>query len=215
LGKKPKDIDYVFVGNMAKLKQYLSKNNYKIFLINEDCFTIRAKNLTTNITEDFVLARKEYEYNGRTPECDVGTLYDDLIRRDFTINSMCINTDGDIIDYFGGQNDLKNKILRTPTDPYKSFNDDPLRLIRAIRFNITLNMTFSPELECQFYNKDHWQKLKTCVSIERIREEFRKCFAFNTISTLRLLAKIDNIDSTIIEYIFGDKLWLNPTTAKV
>jgi tRNA nucleotidyltransferase/poly(A) polymerase len=128
---------------------------------------------------------------------------------------MCINTDGDIIDYFGGQNDLKNKILRTPTNPYKSFNDDPLRLIRAIRFNITLNMTFSPELECQFYNKDHWQKLKTCVSIERIREEFRKCFAFNTISTLRLLAKIDNIDSTIIEYIFGDKLWLNPTTAKV
>lgn len=99
---------------MSELKQYLVENSYDIFLINETCFTIRAKQIKTNITSDFVLARKEFDYTGRTPTCEYGTLYDDLLRRDFTINSLCIDLNGTIIDYFNGKDDLFNKILRTP-----------------------------------------------------------------------------------------------------
>jgi len=224
LGKKPKDIDYVFVNEQSKttdelfdsLHQYLIDNNYQIFLETKDCLTIRAKIPNTKDTVDFVCARKEikYESDSRKPECIPGSLYDDAERRDFTINALAEDEDGNIVDFFNGLEDLKNKVLDTPISPYQSFGDDPLRLIRAIRFSITLNFTFSDRVKEAFYNPELWLKLKTTVSIERIQTELTKCFQVNTPKTIRILSTLDKINENILDYIFKDDLWLKPTNEK-
>ena len=91
---------------------------------------------------DFVMARKEVGYipNTRTPIVEPGNLYDDLSRRDFTVNALAKDPDtGEIIDYFGGLEDIKKKLLRTPLPP---FDDDPLRILRGIRFSITKRLAY-------------------------------------------------------------------------
>jgi len=224
LGLKPKDIDYVYVDSKCittdelfeSLQQYLKSKNYTIFLETKDCLTIRAKIPNSKETADFVCARKEikYESDSRKPECVPGTLYDDAERRDFTVNAMAEDEKGEIIDFFNGKKDLENKILDTPISPYQSFGDDPLRLIRAIRFSITYDFTFSDRVNEAFHDPEIWLKLKTTVSIERIQAELTKCFQVNTPKTIRILASLDNINLDILNYIFKDALWLKPTNEK-
>lgn len=228
LGVTPKDYDFVYVSDdvsnienaFEEMTNYLQENGYKIFLSTPDCFTIRARFPTShqfkNLTADFVLARKEISYadNSRKPECVPSNLYDDLERRDFTINAMAEDEEGNLIDYFNGTEDLEEGILRTPTDPLKSFGDDPLRLIRAMRFNITRNFEFSDEVKVAFNNPELWKKLKLTVSTERIRDELFKCFSHDTVHTLRFLQNIDDINSNILDNIFSGSLWLKPTMEK-
>jgi poly(A) polymerase len=222
LGITPKDIDYVYVSenkldvnkSFSEMVEYLKLNNYEIFLSNPEYFTVRAKNNKSHMVYDFVLARKEIYNTTRQPYCVPGTLYDDLERRDFTINALAEDDFGNIIDYFNGIQDIKDRVLKTPTDPLKSFNDDPLRLIRCIRFNITKDFKFSKEVETAFNNPLVWVKLKHTVSIERIYDELFKCFSHNTIRTLRMLNYIDKINPNILENIFGNSLWIKPTLEK-
>ena len=128
------------------------------------------------------MARKEISYieNTRTPIVEVGSLYDDLERRDFTLNALAKNSDGTIIDYFNGLEHLKNKILVTPLPVEKTFNDDPLRLLRAIRFVITKGFKLSDDIHQIILDYDYDNKMKV-VSSERIREELLKCFSYNTL----------------------------------
>ncbi len=132
LGLQSKDVDYVAVPNDALLEKYksayemfvvlesyLNSEKFEIFLSTPDCFTIRAKfpkNHKYQGVADFVMARKEIGYvpETRTPIVRPGTLFDDLERRDFTLNALAKDEDGNIIDYFDGMEDLKNGLLRTP-----------------------------------------------------------------------------------------------------
>lgn len=225
LGLESKDVDYVAVPSdelITKiesaqemfdiLEDYLDKEKFNIFLITRDCFTIRAKFPEGHKYQgvaDFVMARKEIGYipGTRTPIVKPGTLYDDLERRDATLNALAKDEDGTIIDYFGGLEDLTNRVLRTPLDPIKTFDDDALRIIRFIRFSITKGFSIPNDITNVIRNYDYESKMGV-VSTERIREELFKCFKHDTLETLKVLNEFPALKN----YIFKDKgLWLKPT----
>ena len=225
LGLQSKDVDYTVVPSGSLLEEYteaqemfeilvtyLKVNKFEIFLITPDCFTIRAmfpKDHKYSGVADFVMARKEIGYipGTRTPIVKPGTLYDDLERRDFTLNALAKDEDGTIIDYFGGLDHLKFKMLITPLDANVTFNDDPLRLLRALRFSITKNFRMCDDIWNELNNFDYDEKMGV-VSTERIREELFKCFKHDTLKTLDKL----NEFKYLRDYIFKNNLlWLKPT----
>ncbi|MET3036321.1 HD domain-containing protein [Chryseobacterium sp. NRRL B-14859] len=125
---------------------------------------------------EFVGARKEsYTENSRKPEVEGGTLEDDQKRRDFTINAMAISLNkdnfGELIDPFNGMEDLEKEILRTPLEPAQTYSDDPLRMMRAVRFASTLH--FSIEEKSLQAIQQEAERIKI-VSMERIMVEFNK-----------------------------------------
>lgn len=226
MGLQSKDIDYVAVPDPMVLAanldintlfnllvNHLKEEGFELFLVTAACFTIRAKfpkgHKHAGIVADFVMARKEIGYKPGTREPIIvpGTLYDDLERRDFTVNAIAKDEDGNLIDPFDGQIDLKFKILRTPLEVTKTLNDDPLRVLRAIRFCVTKNFDLAPELEDAIFNYQYDEKMKV-VSEERIREELFKCFKSNSLLTIVTLWNYPKL----LEYIFNNtKLWLKPT----
>lgn len=224
LGLQSKDVDYVAVPSDTLLEKYKSAHEmfvaletfllnekFEIFLSTSDCFTIRAKFPKDHKYQgvaDFVMARKEIGYveGTRTPIVVPGTLKDDLERRDFTVNAMAKGEDGKIIDLFDGMNDLKRMVLITPLPPEQTFNDDPLRVLRAVRFAITKG--FSLKFLDYYINNYDYENKMGVVSSERIREELLKCFKHDTMLTLDML----NDYPTLKRYIFENKLmWLKPT----
>lgn len=227
LGLKSKDVDYVAVpteelfkyGYTAEqmftvLLDYLHSEKFEVFLVTEDCYTIRAKfpeGYKYQGVADFVMARKEVGYipGTRTPIVKPGNLFDDLSRRDFTVNAMAKDPDtGEIIDYFGGMEDLKNEVLVTPLDPRTTFDDDPLRILRGIRFAVTKGFAIPKDLMYIIKLYPYKHKMNV-VSEERIREELTKCFKCNTIRTLEFLHEIPRLT----DYIFNNtNIWLKPTT---
>ena len=144
-----KDIDIVVVGSgielAKKVKNKLNKSSKIQIYKSYGTAMLKSKNLTL----EFVGSRKEsYSMKSRNPETSFGTLNEDLERRDFTINSMAISLNrenyGVLIDPFKGIVHLKNQIIKTPLDPIKTFSDDPLRMLRAIRFCSQLNFKIEP-----------------------------------------------------------------------
>jgi poly(A) polymerase len=222
LGLNSKDIDFTFVLddlNMSVdegfkiMEQWMTERNYTIFLSTPEMFTIRAKfpkgHENEGLVADFVLARKEIGYHPgtRRPILELGTIEDDLIRRDFTVNAMAIDEDGNLIDLFNGVEDLKNMVLKTPLPTEVTFNDDPLRILRAIRFSITKGFAIPASMAIKIEMYDYETKMDV-VSLERIREELLKCFKHNTLDTLDGL----NYFSSLRNYIFKQNiLWLKPT----
>lgn len=226
LGLQSKDIDYVAVPNLTLLEQYkkaedmfdvliefLKSEGFTLFLITEDCYTIRAKypkgHKHEGLVADFVMARKEIGYvkGTRTPIVVPGTLYDDLQRRDFTLNALAKSEDGNLIDYFDGLKDLKEGVLRTPLPCKQTFDDDSLRILRCLRFSITKGFQIPADMWWEIYNYDYENKMSV-VSTERIREELFKCFKADTLRTLGYLNEFPRLK----DYIFKDnKLWLKPT----
>lgn len=174
--QKAKDIDIVAIGNGIQLAEEVAGLLPKKHQINiyKNYGTAMIK--TDDVILEFVGARKEsYQKDSRNPRVETGTMEDDQKRRDFTINALAISLNnsnwGELIDPFNGLEDLKMKIIRTPLDPDITFSDDPLRMIRAIRFASQLQFMIHPEtLEAITRNK---KRLKI-LSKERIIDEFNK-----------------------------------------
>ena len=171
-----KDIDVVVIGSGIDIAQKAAgmiHPGVKVTVF-KNFGTAMFRNREYEI--EFVGARREsYNRNSRKPVVENGTLEDDQKRRDFTINTLAISlnkeTFGEFLDPFGGMGDLKKKIIRTPLEPDKTFSDDPLRMMRAIRFASQLNFT----IEDKTFNsiKENAERIKI-VSVERIVTELNK-----------------------------------------
>lgn len=227
IGVHTNDIDFTFVlentdqtvdEGWDEMLSHLKTEGFKIFLETKDCFTVRAKfpkgHMNEGLVADFVMARKEVGYidGTRQPILELGTLEDDLTRRDFTLNALAKDLEGNIIDLFDGQTHLSQKVLITPLEPVKTFMDDPLRMIRALRFSITKGFDIHPTVWNAIFTPGLIEKLSDVVSQERIQGEVMKMMKHDTVKTLRLLSVIDKKDSRLIEIMFKDKMWLMPTT---
>ena len=176
IGRKTKDADIVCVGDGIALAKAVSKRfkpepkfsyfkNYGTAHINVNDFDL-----------EFVGARKEsYQYHSRKPAVTPGTLKDDQDRRDFTINALAISLNekdfGKLIDPFDGVNAIEKGIIRTPLDPLQTFSDDPLRMMRAIRFSSQLGFTIEQKTFQAI--KDEADRI-SIVSQERITDELIK-----------------------------------------
>ena len=182
LKRNSKDIDIVSIGSGIELAEMVASR------LGPDVFVSVFKNFGTaqirqgDLEIEFVGARKEsYRSESRKPAVEDGTLADDQNRRDFTINAMGISlnagTFGELVDPFEGMSDLRKKIIRTPLDPEITFSDDPLRMMRAIRFASQLNFDIEPD------TFDAIVKMKeriSIVSMERISDELNKIILSKT-----------------------------------
>jgi len=183
--KEPKDIDIVCIGSGIEIAKELKKelsNSSEIQIFKNYGTAMFTWN---KIVLEFVGARKEsYVKESRNPSIEIGSLEDDQNRRDFTVNSLALSLNssnyGELIDPFNGLNDLKKRILKTPLDPNKTFSDDPLRMMRAIRFATQLNFTIEKKsFESILINN----KRIEIISKERIVEELHKIISSNNPST--------------------------------
>lgn len=171
-----RDIDVVVIGNGIDLAHKVSekfspKPEVHFF---KNFGTAQLK--TPDFEVEFVGARKEsYRAESRNPLVEQGTLEDDQNRRDFTINALAISlnkkTFGNLLDSFGGVNDIENKIIRTPLDPDITYSDDPLRMMRAIRFSSQLNFEIEKKSLDSIAKNAFRIKI---VSKERIADELNK-----------------------------------------
>ena len=176
LERPSKDIDVVVVGSGLEMAKAYGK------ALGRGAHVSLFKNFGTaqvkrgDLEVEFVGARKEsYHRESRNPIVEDGTLEDDQNRRDFTINAMaiCLNADrfGELVDPFGGIDDLQDRIIRTPLDPEITFSDDPLRMMRCIRFATQLNFYIDDET---FASLEKNRERINIISKERISEELNK-----------------------------------------
>jgi poly(A) polymerase len=176
LYRASKDIDVVCVGSGIRLADAVAKSLGKgaSLAVFKNFGTAQVKFKSTEI--EFVGARKEsYQRNSRKPIVEDGTMEDDLNRRDFTINAMAIRINrerfGELVDPFNGLDDMDNLLIKTPLNPDITFSDDPLRMMRAIRFASQLGFFIFPEtFEAIERNKSRLE----IISQERIIEELNK-----------------------------------------
>lgn len=174
IGRKSKDIDIVVEGSGIELARAVASatgTNVNVFK-NFGTAMMRWKDLEI----EFVGARKEsYRSDSRKPIVEDGSLRDDQLRRDFTINALAFSLQphdfGKLSDPFDGVGDLNSKLIRTPLEPDTTYSDDPLRMLRAIRFASQLSFTIHPDsLDAISRNKDRL----SILSHERITEELNK-----------------------------------------
>ena len=209
LERKSKDIDVVTIGKSIDLANLLHQK------LGEEAHLSVFKNFGTaqikfhDLEIEFVGARKEsYNHNSRNPIVEDGSLEDDQNRRDFTINAIAIglskNNLGKLLDPFNGLNDLTNKILKTPLNPDITYSDDPLRMMRAIRFASQLNFQIDePSFEAISKNKN---RIKI-ISAERIADEINKIILSQKPSVgFKLL-----LNSGLLDLIFPELVKLQGT----
>jgi poly(A) polymerase len=225
LGIDSKDIDFAFVldditqtveQGFKQMSAWMEERGFQIFLSTPEMFTIRAKfpkgDKNEGMVADFVMARREVGYveGTRRPILELGTIEDDLVRRDFTLNAMAEDMDGKLIDLFGGMEDLRAGILRTPLDARVTMMDDPLRLLRSWRFSITKGFVIHQDILETLNDEEIIKKLFKVVSNQRIREELFKMFKFDTVKTLELIQSMELLVPGLTKKLFSD-MWLKPT----
>ncbi len=176
IGRETKDIDIVCVGDgiqlAHKVAEHFSPTTEVHFFKNFGT----AQIIVDDIDIEFVGARKEsYDFNSRKPAVENGSLEDDQNRRDFTINALAIslneNNYGELIDPFGGIEAIEHKTIKTPLEPGITFSDDPLRMMRAIRFATQLQFAIEPDTYKAIAQNAERIKI---ISKERIADELNK-----------------------------------------
>ena len=209
LKRKSKDVDIVTVGNGIDLARKVAEKLKKKSKINvfKNFGTAQFKYKDLDI--EFVGARKEsYNIDSRKPIVENGSLKDDQNRRDFTINAMAFGLNqsnfGELLDPFNGLDDLKNKIIRTPLDPDITFSDDPLRMMRAIRFSTQLN--FEIHSDTLISISKNRERIKI-ISGERIIDEMNKIMMSDKPSKGFLLLE----ETGLLKIIFPELLNLKGT----
>jgi len=216
--EKVKDWDFaVAARSFDEMRDYLIENGFEIFLETPQYFTIRARapkdTFTfagldmTGKTFDFTLCRSEGDYtDGRHPDSvEVGTIREDLARRDFTMNAIALDAAGGLIDPFGGAEDIKVGLIRC-VGGTERLREDSLRMLRAIRFAVQLDFNLSNEIVGFLYDVNNVPLLDN-VSSERIREELTKAFKADTLETLYYLQSYHALTASI----FSGDMWLLPT----
>lgn len=209
LGRPSKDIDYsVEAQSYLDMKQHLVSRGLKILYEKPEYLTIRAKQPDGSVA-DFVLCRRDGTYeDGRRPLRVVqGVLYDDLSRRDFTMNAIAKDEKGEYIDPFHGREDIKQKIIRC-VGGVDRLQEDALRMLRAIRFLVVLP-GFKLDQPIHEALQDPKMVDRLCaISKERIRNELEKCFVFDTYKSLQVLLGYP----LVMQRLFSDqRMWLKPT----
>lgn len=201
LGRPNDDVDIVTIGSGIQLARRAA-GKLKVRRVNVFKSFGTAQFQFGEIELEFVGARKEsYRRDSRKPIVEDGTLEDDLSRRDFTINALAMSLNGDsfgeIIDLFNGCEDIEKRIIRTPLDPHVTFDDDPLRMMRAVRFASQLFFHIVPGALQAI--KDKADRL-SIVSQERIVDEFNKILLSPEPSTgLTLLLQTGLLDQFLPE----------------
>ncbi|MDX1439993.1 MAG: HD domain-containing protein [Rubricoccaceae bacterium] len=207
LGRKTTDLDFVSIGQgsgIALAKAVAASFGVRTSHVYENFGTagVHVPHDEETLVLEFVGARKEsYSRDSRKPAVEDGTLEDDQRRRDFTVNALAVALNeerfGELIDPFGGLSDMARGCLRTPLDPAETFDDDPLRMIRAARFACQLSFEISPEAVAAMKEKAPRIGI---VSQERITEELQKIMAAPVPSVgLRIL-----FDTELLQIIFPE-----------
>ena len=206
LGRKPMkiDIDFVCVGSGITLAKAVQKHIPYPTKLSVFKTYGTAMIAVEGMSLEFVGARKEsYRTESRNPTVESGSLHDDQKRRDFTINAMAVSLNaadfGTLIDPFSGLEDLKNKQIRTPLDPVVTYSDDPLRMLRAIRFATQLDFTIEQDsLDAIGQENERIQ----IITAERIVEELHKILLSDKPSTgLLLLDKVGLLEIILPELV--------------
>jgi len=201
LKRERNEIDFVIVGNGIEFTfEFARRLGVFDVAVYKNYGTAHFR--FDNLLLEFVGARKEsYIKESRNPIVKIGTLDDDLNRRDFTINTLAISLNdenyGDLVDRFNGSKDIEKKIIKTPLDPNKTFEDDPLRIMRAFRFASQLNFTIEDKTLQAASNMSSRLEI---ITQERITDEFLKILASEKPSIgLKLL-----FESGIMKIVFPE-----------
>jgi len=220
MGIKSNDWDFSVVApSFEAMRAELITEGFQIFVETPEFFTIRArgpKGFTFGgmdfgtQTFDFVWARKDGPYSdGRRPDfVEPGTLLDDISRRDFSCNAIAKDSAGMLIDPFGGQEDIKRKVIRAVGDARQRIVvEDALRGMRAIRFSVTKGFAIHWNV-IDVLRSDEFRLALRSISTERIQGELDKAFKVDTALTIKMLT-----DLRLVDTIFGrDRLRLMTTT---
>jgi len=186
LGVRSKDIDFaVEAPSFEALRNDLLAKNVLIWQERPEFLTIRGRHPELGAV-DYTLCRKDgfYSDNRHPDTVEIGSIYDDLARRDFTINAIAIDErTNEYLDPHKGTQDIADRVLRTVGDPRDRFKEDPLRMLRAIRFYVTRDFEISGDVDILFFSRVLLDMLGR-IPIERVYEELRKCFEANSWETL-------------------------------
>lgn len=219
-GVNSKDWDFaVEAESFDHMRQWLIENNFVIFAETPKYFTLRARapkdkfvfgtlNLT-GTTFDFTLCREEKDYeDGRHPNIvTVGTILDDLSRRDFTMNAVAIDKTGRTIDPFSGVLDIQNEIIRC-VGSTERLKEDGLRIFRAIRFKLQTGFQFDEDI-VEFLDSYSNAQYVENISVDRVRDELTKCFKINNAASIHHVHRYIHF---FAHAMIHDGLWLKPTT---
>ena len=206
LGLKSKDVDFaVEAPSFEVMEEHIAGMGLKIFLSKPEFLTIRAGVpkghwLRERCSDaDFVLCRKDGpSTDGRRPDfVEPGTIFDDLARRDFTVNAIARDpVTGELIDPHDGADDLRMRLLRFVGDGEQRIKEDGLRILRGVRFSLTKGLAID---EPWLFNSELTGQQLLGVATERIRDELNKMLAFDTRRTLVILEQFPHLRDAIFD----------------